>query len=205
MSKISLSDCFSPKQITILNDKFPQLPFELGCVLDEAFFKILNSIEVMQMDTEVLCFCDETGTNYLKHLTYDHEVSPPELSIMNTLQDGSPYEPVGVEKKAQVSIAKPTFTVSGKESVTGDDATAVLLNPPADVIGAVVQIITTCCVRVCWDGSSPTGTTGYQLGNGATVCLGCTPNESGDVTEVSKFQAIGEPGCTFEIVATYYK
>lgn len=207
MAKPNLTGCLTDKQLMILNNRFPQLPFELGCVLDEAFFKILElTLEKDTMDTEVLCYCDDSGMRYLKHITYDHETAPPTISIVNTLEDGTSYTPVGVEKKAKVEIEKPQYEViSGKQSITGDDSQVELFNPPADAIGAVVQIDTSCCVRACWDGTDPTSTTGYQLGQGATICLGNTPNSDGDITELAKFKLIAESGCDFTATATYYK
>lgn len=207
MSKPNLSGCLTDKQLLILNERFPQLPFELGCVLDEAFFKILElALEKDTMDTEVLCYCDDSGMRYFKHITYDHETTPPTITIVNTLEDGSSYTPIGTEKKAKVEIQETTYeVVAGKDVVTGDENTVQLLAPPADVTGAIVQIDTSCCVRVCWDGTDPTATTGYQLGDGATICLGVSPNSDGDIAEVANFKIIAEPGCTYTATATYYK
>lgn len=207
MAKPNLSGCLTDKQLMILNERFPQLPFELGCVLDEAFFKLLElALEKDTMDTEVLCYCDDSGMRYLKHITYDHETAPPTISIVNTLEDGSSYTPIGDEKKAKVEIQKQEFSViAGKAAISGDDSSVQLFTPPADATGAVVQIDTTCCVRACWDGTDPTTTTGYELGDGAIICLGCTPNSQGDVAELANFKLIAEPGCSYTATATYYK
>lgn len=54
-----LSGCIPSKKIQYLNDKFPQLPFELGCLLDEAFLKI-----VKELNMKCMYECDSTGTTF---------------------------------------------------------------------------------------------------------------------------------------------
>jgi hypothetical protein len=210
MAKPNLSGCLTDKQIMLLNNRLPQLPFELGCALDEAFFKLLELImEQPQgdtVDTEVLCYCDDTGIQYLKHISYDHSTQPATISITNTLNNGDVYTPVGTEKKAKVELQSETFEViAGKQTISGDDTATQLFSAPADAKGAIVQIDTTCCVRACWDGTDPTNVSGYELGDGAVICLGNTPNSQGDENELQNFKLIAEAGCTYTATATFYK
>lgn len=164
--------------------------------------------EVDMKDSEIVCYCDETGTEYMKHVTFDHATVPPTITILNTDAQGNVYEPVGKEQKSagKTTVVKPEFNIlQGKETITTDDSTSVGFAPPATAQGAIIQITTSCCVRVCFDGSEPTPTSGIELGNGATLCVGCTPNSNGDIDEVANFKMIAEAGCVGFATATFYE
>lgn len=164
--------------------------------------------EVDMKDSEIVCYCDEDGVEYMKHVTFDHSTNPPTISILNTDAQGNIYTPVGKEQKSagKTTVVKPEFNIlEGKETINTDDTTVVSFAPPATAQGAIIQITTSCCVRVCFDGSDPTTTSGIELGNGATLCVGCTPNSNGDIDEVANFKMIAEEGCKAFATATYYE
>jgi len=164
--------------------------------------------EVDMKDSEIVCYCDETGTEYMKHVTFDHSTNPPGISIVNTDAQGNVYTPVGKEQKSagKTTVTKPEFNIlSGKQVITTDDTAVVTFTPPATAQGAIIQVTTSCCARVCFDGSDPTATSGIELGDGATICVGCTPNSNGDIDEVANFKMIAEAGCVAFATATFYE
>lgn len=166
--------------------------------------------EIDTMDTELECFCDETGQEFIGFFTVDHTnlTAPPTVSY--ALADGTPYTPVGEIQKTSgktTPVKKELSVIDGKQTITTDDTTAVSFVVPAGAVGAFIQVTTSCCARVCWDGSVPTPKEGIEVGHLETICVGCTPgpNVNGVEEEVVNFQIIATEGCIAAATAIFYE
>ena len=99
----------------------------------------------------------------------------------------------------------PDMLISSEEVTVDDTGAVTLANIPADATGATVQVVSTGCIRYFVDGTTPTATTGYQIGSTGDFILGCLTDSNGDIAELQNFEFISEPGSTSTVTATYYK
>ena len=95
------SGCIKDKYIQYLNDKFPQLPFEFGCVLDEAFQKIIK-----ESNMKCMYECDSTGTTFFTHIDGDGIRTEWTDSTMTV-----PYVSQGTLKPAPTDRIQPSCDI----------------------------------------------------------------------------------------------
>lgn len=114
--------------------------------------------------------------------SYRHDPSDPNCTVQAVCIVGGDDD--DVSSKAPLS----------KEEISITDNSAVSLTVPANACDAIIQF-NVICARFCIDGTVPTSTTGFSVGDGAVIKL--------TLNEMASFQAIAEAGFIGELIVSY--